>query len=125
MLTKSCYRILVPVLAMASWIGIAYAADKSVEPPPQVPELESITVEGVRPEEDQPLKIDPEKRLKQELEKDRRAIEEIKGDRGKGRVKVKGALVTYCLNYDNSNPLTQNSIGVSLIVPVYCGPAQK
>ena len=36
-----------------------------------------------------------------------------------------GPLVTYCLNYDNNNPLTQNSVGVSLIVPIYCGPGEK
>ena len=70
-------------------------------------------------------KVDPEKRLKEELEKDKKAIEEIKNARGQARVNVKGPLVTYCLNYDNNNPLTQNSIGVSLIVPVYCGPGAK
>ena len=103
----------------------AGAADNKVEPPPDVQELESITIEGKRPEEDQPKKIDPEKRLKEELEKDKKAIEEIKNARGQGRVKVKGPLVTYCLNYDNNNPLTQNSVGVSLIVPIYCGPGEK
>ena len=116
----------IAALIFASGLSAAaYAADKSVEPPPQVQELESITVEGVRPEEDQPKKIDPEKRLKEELEKDKQAIEEIKNSNGKGRVKVKGPLVTYCLDYDNNNPLTKNSVGVNLIVPVYCGPGVR
>lgn len=112
---------LVGVLAIAS----ARAADKQVEPPPDVQELESITIEEKRLEEDQPKKVDPEKRLKEELEKDKSAIEEIKGARGQARVKVKGPFLTYCLDYDNSNPSTQNSVGVSLIVPVYCGPGVK
>jgi hypothetical protein len=102
-----------------------HAADKRVEPPPQVQELDPITVEGVRPEDSQPKKIDPEKRLKEELEKDKRAIEEIKNANGTGRVKVKGPIVTYCLSYDNNNPLTKNSVGVNLIVPVYCGPGVR
>lgn len=109
----------------AMWLGAAYAADKSVEPPPQVKELESITVEGVRPEEDQPKKIDPEKRLKEELAKDKKAIQEIKNAQGKGRVTVKGPIVTYCLDYDNNNPLMKNSVGVNLIVPTYCGPGER
>jgi hypothetical protein len=116
---------LVLVLVTAMWLGTSYAADKTVEPPPQVKELESITVEGVRPEEDQPKKIDPEKRLKEELAKDKKAIQEIKNANGKGRVTVKGPIVTYCLDYDNNNPLTQNSVGVNLIVPTYCGPGER
>jgi hypothetical protein len=101
------------------------AADDKVEPPPEVQELEPITVEEKRPEEDQPKKVDPEKRLKEELEKDKKAIEEIKNARGQAQVKVKGPFFTYCLNYDNNNPLTRNNVGASLIIPVYCGPGQK
>ncbi len=112
-------------LAAAAALTPLQAADDKVEPPPEVQELEPITVEEKRPEEDQPKKVDPEKRLKEELEKDKKAIEEIKGARGQGRVKVKGPFITYCLNYDNNNPLTQNSVGVPLIVPVYCGPGVK
>ena len=119
------FLVFVSMVGALSWIDTSRAADKNIEPPPQVQELESITVEGVRPEEDQPKKVDPEKRLKQELEKDKKAIQEIKNARGQGRVTVKGPLVTYCLNYDNNNPLTQNSVGVSLIVPTYCGPGVK
>jgi hypothetical protein len=117
----------VPAMAIALAIAapLANAADNKVEPPRTVEELESITVEGVRPEEDKPKKIDPEKRLKEELEKDKRTIQEIKNAQGQGRVKVNGPLVTYCLNYDNNNPLTQNSVGVNLIVPVYCGPGVR
>ena len=118
------FLVFVSMVGALSWIDASRAADKNIEPP-QVQELESITVEGVRPEEDQPKKVDPEKRLKQELEKDKKAIQEIKNARGQGRVTVKGPLVTYCLNYDNNNPLTQNSVGVSLIVPTYCGPGIK
>lgn len=118
------FLVFVSMVGALSWIDASRAADKNIEPP-QVQQLESITVEGVRPEEDQPKKVDPEKRLKQELEKDKKAIQEIKNARGQGRVTVKGPLVTYCLNYDNNNPLTQNSVGVSLIVPTYCGPGIK
>jgi hypothetical protein len=106
-------------------VALHAAEEKKVEPPPEVQELESITIEGTRPEESKPKKIDPEKRLKEELEKDKKAIEEIKNERGQGRVKVKGPIITYCLNYDNSNPLTQNSVGQSLIAPVYCGPGER
>ena len=122
---KLSYLGVVSLVNALALIEPSYAADKSIEPPPQVQELESITVEGVRPQEDQPKKIDPEKRLKQELEKDRKAIQEIKNARGQGKVTVKSPLMTYCLNYDNSNPLTQNSVGVSLIVPTYCGPGVR
>ncbi len=119
------FLVFVSVVGALSRVDASRAADNNIEPPPQVQELESITVEGVRPEEDQPKKFDPEKRLKQELEKDKKAIQEIKNARGQGRVTVKGPLVTYCLNYDNNNPLTQNSVGVSLIVPTYCSPGVK
>ncbi len=119
------FLVFVSMFGALSWIDASRAADKNIESPPQVQELESITVEGVRPEEDQPKKVDPEKRLKQELEKDKKAIQEIKNARGQGQVRVKGPLATYCLNYDNNNPLTQNSVGVSLIVPTYCGPGVK
>lgn len=112
-------------LVASLWFGAAVAADKRIEPPPQVEELESITVEGVRPEQDQPKKIDPEKRLKEELAKDKKAIQEIKNAQGKGRVTVKGPIVTYCLDYDNNNPLMKNSVGVNLIVPTYCGPGER
>lgn len=122
---KPSFIVVVSMINALGLINASRAADKDIEPPPQVQELESITVEGVRPEEDQPKKIDPEKRLKQELEKDRKAIQEIKNARGQGQVTVKSPLMTYCLNYDNSNPLTQNSVGVSLIVPTYCGPGVK
>jgi hypothetical protein len=117
-----------PALLIGVFLGalsVVHAADKRAEPPPQVQELDPITVEGVRPEDSQPKKIDPEKRLKEELEKDKRAIEEIKNSNGTGRVKVKGPIVTYCLNYDNNNPLTKNSVGLNLIVPVYCGPGVR
>ena len=116
---------LIFAVGATAWIGWSHAADKTVEPPPQVQELESITVEGVRPEDDKPKKIDPEKRLKEELAKDKKAIQEIKNANGKGRVTVRGPIVTYCLNYDNNNPLTQNSVGVNLIVPTYCGPGER
>ena len=112
-------------LVASLWFGAAVAADKRIEPPPQVEELESITVEGVRPEQDQPKKIDPEKRLKEELAKDKKAIQEIKNAQGKGHVTVKGPIVTYCLDYDNNNPLMKNSVGVNLIVPTYCGPGER
>ena len=112
-------------LVASLWFGAAVAADKRIEPPPQVEELESITVEGVRPEQDQPKKIDPEKRLKEELAKDKKAIQEIKNAQGKGRVTVKGPIVTYCLDYNNNNPLIKNSVGVNLIVPTYCGPGER
>ncbi len=112
-------------VAAALAVTAVSAGDNKVEPPPEVQELDPITVEEKRPEEDQPKKVDPEKRLKEELAKDKKAIEEIKNARGQGRVKVKGPFFTYCLDYDNSNPLTQNTVGVSLIVPVYCGPGQK
>ena len=125
MTMRSTRLALFSALAGALAMTPARAADNKVEPPPEVQELESITIEGKRPEEDRPKKVDPEKRLKEELEKDKKAIEEIKNARGQARVKVKGPLVTYCLNYDNNNPLTQNSVGVSLIVPVYCGPGVK
>jgi hypothetical protein len=111
-------------VGVAFWAGWSFAADKNVEPPPQVQELESITVEGVRPEDAQPKKVDPEKRLKEELAKDKKAIQEIKNANGKGRVKVPSPIVTYCLDYDQ-NPLTQNSVGVTLIVPTYCGPGVR
>lgn len=122
---RATWLTLFSALVGALAIAPVRAADNQVEPPPEVQELESITIEGKRPEEDQPKKVDPEKRLKEELEKDKKAIQEIKNARGQGRVKVKGPFVTYCLDYDNSNPLTQNSVGVSLIVPVYCGPGAK
>ena len=109
----------------AACAGMAVAADKRVEPPPEVQELETITVEGVRPEESRPKKVDPEKRLKDELDKDKKAIQEIKNTQGRGRVTVKGPIVTYCLDYDNNNPLAKNSVGVNLIVPVYCGPGER
>ena len=112
------------IIAMSAMVDVC-AADKNVQPPPEVQELESITIEGKRPEEGLPKKVDPEKRLKEELEKDKHAIEEIKNSQSQGRVKVKGPIVTYCLNYDNNNPLTQNSVGVNLIVPVYCGPGVR
>jgi hypothetical protein len=119
-------RIALLTLMTGAFSVMLHAADeKKVEPPPEVQELESITIEGTRPEESKPKKIDPEKRLKEELEKDKKAIEEIKNERGQGRVKVKGPIITYCLNYDNSNPLTQNSVGQSLIAPVYCGPGER
>ncbi len=125
MMTEKFFPALLMGLALGALVSVAHAADKRVEPPPQVQELDPITVEGVRPEDSQPKKIDPEKRLKEELEKDKRAIEEIKNADGTGRVKVKGPIVTYCLNYDNNSPLTKNSVGVNLIVPVYCGPGVK
>ncbi len=125
MMTKKCFPALLMGLALGAFVSVTYAADKSVESPPQVQELDPITVEGVRPEDSQPKKIDPEKRLKEELEKDKRAIEEIKNSNGTGRVKVKGPIVTYCLNYDNNSPLAKNSVGVNLIVPVYCGPGVR
>ncbi len=100
------------------------AADKKVEPPPTVDELEPITVEGKRIEDEITKKVDPEKRLKEELEKDKKAIEEIKDARGNGRVRVKSPLYTYCLDY-NQNPLLQNNVGNTLIVPTYCGPGSK
>ena len=122
MLMKRFRRTL--VFGMAMGMSMSYAADKTIEPPPQVQELESITVEGVRPEDDKPKKIDPEKRLKEELAKDKKAIQELKSANGKGRVKVTSPIVTYCLDYDQ-NPLTQNSVGVTLIVPTYCGPGVR
>ena len=125
MIMKTICIALAAGMIGAVTMASADAADNKVQPPPEVQELESITVEGKRPEEEQPKKVDPEKRLKEELEKDKKAIEEIKNSHGQGRVKVKGPLVTYCLNYDNNNPLTQNSVGVNLIVPVYCGPGVR
>lgn len=112
------------VLGAVAWADSSYAADKTVEPPPEVQELESITVEGVRPEEDQPKKVDPAQRLKEELAKDKKAIQEIKNANGSGRVKVPSPILTYCLDY-NQNPLTQNSVGTTLIVPYYCGPGVR
>ena len=120
--TRNIFAIAVVCTA---WAGIAVAADRRVEPPPEVQELETITVEGVRPDESRPKKVDPEKRLKDELEKDKKAIQEIKNTQGRGRVTVKGPIVTYCLDYDNNNPLAKNSVGVNLIVPVYCGPGER
>lgn len=125
MMTYKIFSARLSGLCLIAMMSAAQSADKRVEPPPQVQELDPITVEGVRPEDGQPKKIDPEKRLKEELEKDKRAIEEIKNANGKGRVKVKGPIVTYCLDYDNNNPLTKNSVGVNLIVPVYCGPGVR
>ncbi|MDQ3261057.1 MAG: hypothetical protein M3Q00_09795 [Pseudomonadota bacterium] len=119
------FFVLFSAVGAALAVTAVSAADDKVEPPPEVQELDPITVEEKRPEEDQPKKVDPEKRLKEELAKDKKVIEEIKNARGQGRVKVKGPFFSYCLNYDNSNPLTQNSVGVSVIVPVYCGPGQK
>lgn len=101
------------------------AADKKkVEAPPTVEELEPITVEGKRIEDEITKKVDPEKRLKEELEKDKKAIQEIKDARGNGRVRVQSPLYTYCLDY-NQNPLLQNNVGNTLIVPTYCGPGAK
>ncbi len=126
MMSMNVTRLTMLALVTAAFsVSLRAAEEKKVEPPPEVQELESITIEGTRPEESKPKKIDPEKRLKEELEKDKKAIEEIKNERGQGRVKVKGPIVTYCLNYDNSNPLAQNSVGQNLIVPVYCGPGER
>lgn len=115
---------IIAALAAAAWFDAAVAADKRVEPPPEVQELESITVEGVRPEDDRPKKIDPAQRLKDELAKDKKVIEEIKNANGSGRVKVTSPIFTYCLDY-HQNPLTQNSVGNTLIVPTYCGPGVR
>ena len=60
---KPRFLVVVSMFGALSWIDTSRAADKNIESPPQVQELESITVEGVRPEEDQPKKVDPEKRL--------------------------------------------------------------
>lgn len=119
------HKIIAALFLYYGFAAVNYAADQRVEPPPQVQELDPITVEGVRPEDGRPKPIDPEKRLKEELEKDKKAIQEIKNSQGRGRVKVSGPILSYCLDYDNNNPLTKNSVGVNLIVPVYCGPGVR
>ena len=101
------------------------AADKKkVEAPPTAEELEPITVEGKRIEDEISKKVDPEKRLKEELAKDKKGIQEIKDARGNGHVRVQSPLYTYCLDY-NQNPLLQNSVGNTLIIPTYCRPGVK
>ena len=103
---------------------VASAADKNVQEPPIVEELDPMTVEGKRSPEDVPKKVDPEQRLKEELAKDKKAMQEYRDARGNGRVRVQSPLFTYCLDY-NQNPLLQNSVGNTLIIPTYCGPGVK